>query len=214
MLDEAYFSHGTSLVLSKDGKVFGTTVFAYKYDFEEQEITLHWDTALAKRNPSSFVINGKSFDQWEWNSGYAEKKLFALVKGKMPLTKTSMDKGMQLAAQKHLLYLKSNKSIGCEESSKNSNYYEATTKKRYLKATKYKSSFFTLFNTIGEKSFVYDCTLEELKNKSIFVKIEKELQTEFSQRNQIKNWGAAVILIEKENQYQVIIDVVWVEKLK
>jgi len=212
MLDEEYFSHGTSLVVSKDGKVFGTTVFSFKYDFEEQEITLHWDTVLAKRNPRSFVINGKNYNRREWNSRYAEKKLFALVKGEMPLAKTSMDKGMQLAAQKHILYLKSNKLTGSEESSKNINYYGATTKKRYLKATKYKSLFFSLFHTISEKSFVYNCTLEELKNKSIFAKIEKELQAEFSQRNKIKKWGAAVILIEKENQYQVIIDVVWVEK--
>ncbi|MEI6348345.1 MAG: CAP domain-containing protein [Bacteroidota bacterium] len=200
MLDDAYFSHGTSLYISNDGKVFGTTVFAFKYEFEEQEITLHWDTAMAKRNPSLFVKDGKSYDKLDRNSSSDEKKLLTLVKKKMPSAKKSLDKGMQIAAQKQLNYLKSG-----NEKEKNS-----TPKKRYLKATKYKTLLYVLTHKIQEKSFNIFCTEAEIKNKSVFAKIEKELQTQFSQRNKIQKWGAAVAIIEKDKQFQIIIDVVWV----
>jgi hypothetical protein len=204
MLDDAYFSHGTSLYISNDGKVFGTTVFAFKYDFEEQEITLQWDTALAKRNPSSFSKNGKSYDKLDRNSSSDEKKLLTLVKKKMPSAKKSLDKGMQLAAQKQINYLKSG-----NEKEKNS-----TPKKRYLKATKYKTLLYVMTHKIQEKSFNISCTEAEIKNKSVFAKIDKELQTQFSQRNKIQKWGAAVAIIEKDKQYKIMIDVVWVGSKK
>ncbi|MEI6348346.1 MAG: CAP domain-containing protein [Bacteroidota bacterium] len=211
MLLDRSISHGTSFYINKVGRIIGTSVFAFNNNAGNQEIVINWNADIAKQNISTFIIKDEKI-----LSSISDKDLkdsvYALISAIMPTDKSKRDEGMKLAATKHVLYLKSNKSNTLLQQSKGKNYYGSTTKRRYLKACKYASFFYLMSHKIDEKCFVISIPLTDFIDKTVLSKIEKKLAKSFPSESNIQKWGAAVAIYEKENQYNCIIDVVWEAK--
>lgn len=210
MLNRDFFAHGTSFVVVEGGKVYGTTNFGNASDFIEQEISIDWDTELAKEFSPSYKINGQKFKEYEWNLKNDESKALAILKEKMPSSNLTLDKNMQKIAMQHILYQQANNTFTTTEKRNGNNYAGKTTASRYLKVTKYKSAFYLFFNKLRERSFVFTFTLDELKNKSSFSKMEILISKELPPSNSIKNWGAASSITKRNDKYECIVDVVYV----
>jgi hypothetical protein len=155
MLNRDFFAHGTSFVVVEGGKVYGTTNFGNASDFIEQEISIDWDTELAKEFSPSFKINGHEFKEYEWNLKKNESKALTILKEKMPSNYLTLDKNMQKTAMQHIIYQQANNTFTTTEKRNGNNYAGKTTTSRYIKVTKYKSVLYLFFNELKERSFVF-----------------------------------------------------------
>ena len=215
MLNEKSKFSGTSFYITRDSGVVATSVFANWCSNSESKnnFSIFWDNELAARNIPNFVVReGKLF------SSISEEELNAtvmnMIEARMPKDKSTIDKGMILAASKHLLYLKTNKSRTTIQSKKGDNFYETTTVKRYMKAINRCDKWYSLRKKpkVAEKCFVISIEFTDFLDKTVFSKIEKKIAYAFPLGSNVKKWGAVVDFSKMKDQYQCIIDVVWAVK--
>lgn len=214
MLFDKSTNNGTSFYICKDSSVVVTSLFAYWCEnSSDKNIAIFWDNGLAARNISNFVVrDGKVFSRIPEDD--LKATVMEMIEAKMPKDKSTMDDGMRMAASKHLLYLKTNKSRSTIQSSKGNDFYETTTEKRYLKAINYRDKWYSFRRKpkVAEKCFVIPIELTDFLDNTVFSTIDKKIAHAFPPISNIKKWGAVVDFSKVNDQYQCIIDVVLVEK--
>lgn len=223
MLNFEHGKHATAFVFDDKQCILATSLFAFSYpDYKYEQIAISWDSEMAKRNVPTFVVNNNKISS-SMSVAELKTKAFEIVKKLMPSEKNTLDNGMKIAALYHLKYIKKQDTLTVIQNPKHKNFYATTTKKRYLKATKYKGLFYTMNHQINEKCFIIPIDLVDFIDKTVFEKIEQALLNEFPDKAVIKKWGFAIDFFQYENKqlyfqfkknYICIIDVIWLEDKK
>ena len=213
MLSKTYGCQGTAFIYGYDGC---GAWFAATTDFGgDKENTKEFDfleeSEIVKKYKNTFVIVDYKIISLNHVEKYKDS-IYNIVKSFMPSDTLANDETLKLIASKHILYLETNNTSNTTQSRKKNNFYASTTKKRFLKATKYRTLFYLAKHILIEKCYVIPVTAKEFYDNTMLTKIDKKIKGVFPKKTGILKWGAAVSFKEKNNQYYCIIDIVWIVK--
>jgi len=208
MLNSDYFAHGTAF--STNGAVYGTTAFCTTpAAFNKNEIEISWDEELAAKHPPLFKENGLEFKRYEWDVRLDEYAMFYILNQESKLNGLEEKDAAFTAAKMHLIYLLNENATGLEENKKAKSFYGTTSKKRYLKATKYLGIFGLLKYKVQEILFQFEITEDELKTKTAIIILEEKLKNGFPIPDRAEYWGGIIQLVKRGEKYIAYVDVMY-----
>ncbi|MEX1001327.1 MAG: CAP domain-containing protein [Crocinitomicaceae bacterium] len=212
MLDAAYFAHGTAFNVENTN--WGTSVFIGKpKSYVEKEIQLNGDVALHEAYPPLFEMNGEEYHKQDFDEALIEAKLYLALANEMKLKSFNKNEIAMKSSRMHMVYMLQNGQVNLEEKKGMPQYFKSNTKKRFIKSGHVKALLKLMGHALEEIVFEFKTTRADLISgramEILITKIEKSALPPAS----TVEWGGIVQLIEKNNDYYCIADLLYlVEK--